>query len=43
LSSVYSDGGIIDDIQDDLSDYETEDLQTKRNSPVKDIAKPGTK
>jgi len=43
LSSVYSDGGINEGIQDDVSDYETEDVQTKRISPGKDISKPGTK
>jgi hypothetical protein len=43
LSSIYSDGDIHADIQDDLSDYETEDVQTKRTSPGKDISKPGTK
>jgi hypothetical protein len=43
LSSIYSDGGIIEDIPEDLSDYETEEIPVKRTSPTKDISKPGTK
>jgi hypothetical protein len=43
LSSAYSDGGINGDMQEDLSDYETEEIQPKRTSPPKDISKPGTK
>ncbi|CAF4602738.1 unnamed protein product [Rotaria sp. Silwood1] len=43
LSSVYSEGDVIDDVQADLTEYETEDAQMKRNSPTKDNSKPGTK
>ncbi|CAF1023237.1 unnamed protein product [Rotaria sordida] len=43
LSSVYSDGDMIGDVPADLTEYETEDAQIKRNSPTKDISKPGTK
>ncbi|CAF0944452.1 unnamed protein product, partial [Adineta steineri] len=43
LSSTYSDGGIIGDMQADLTDYETENVQIKRDSPAKNISKPGTK
>ena len=31
------------DIQADLTDYEIEDVQTKKSSPTKDMSKPGTK
>ncbi|CAF3639551.1 unnamed protein product [Adineta steineri] len=43
LSSTYSDGGIIGDMQADLTDYETENVQIKRDSPAKNVSKPGTK
>ncbi|CAM4880089.1 unnamed protein product [Rotaria socialis] len=39
LSSVYSDG----DAHPDLTEYEPDDVQLRRNSPTKDITKSGTK
>ncbi|CAF2391956.1 unnamed protein product [Rotaria sp. Silwood2] len=43
LSSVYSDGDVVGDVQADLTEYETEDAQINRNSPAKDNSKQGTK